>query len=295
MNKIKVEINIYYLLIKIYIMSNYQHLYNKYTQNQNMHVSFNEILKDFSELKPTFNPILDICIIKTLGTYIYNLSNFQKWKICPNIIDEIISMNNSLYSHYNLKNQDIIDIIKKAFNKNEVPSNTINKVYYFVSDSIKENLNMNISGDVTKYFEMKSTYNDSLDKIKLKYQDEWNNIEQQYNIIGDALVQNFNELENDLNFERTTEIIDSIGNQASIEVNKIINNTAILIKENPTLSSQIKIDFDKKIDEIYERVIKSQNFEKSIHDVILDMYGVEKTMHRMSLSLECCSNLLKSI
>jgi hypothetical protein len=46
---------------------------------------------------------------------------------------------------------------------------------------------------------------------------------------------------------------------------------------------------------IYEKVISSKNFDKVIYDALLDMYEVEKAMHRMSLSLVDCSNLLNMI
>lgn len=249
-----------------------QHIYNKYSQNQI--VSFNEILDDFSQIKPTFNPILDICIIKILGGYIYNIKNFQKWKMCPNIMDEITS--------YNINNSDIVNIINKASYND--PSHTINKVYYHVSDTIKNSLNMNNKDDVYKYFEMKSNYNDFLNTIKIKYQESWSDIEKQYDIITNTLLDNFKEIDDDLNYQLTTELIDSIGSEASEKVNKLINMTSKLHK----------IDFDKQMDQIYEQVISSKNFDKLIHDVLLDIYGVEKAIHRMALSLDNCSNMLNN-
>jgi len=268
-------------------MTQYQSIFNKYSQNQNMLLPFNELMKDFNMIKPTFNPILDICIIKTLGSYITNTTNYQKWQICPNLINEIhMSIDSNI-----IEIQAIIDIVDKARKNYEQPDFTINKVYYYISDCIKDSLNMNNSDDVLKYFEMKSEYKERIDMIKLKYSDTWKEIEKQYETIIDVLLENFRELENDLNFEATTELIDSIGVEASKEVEKLINKTAILIKEN-NYSPQIKIDFDKMMDQIYEKVILSKNFDKYIHDIIVDMYGVDKSIHRMSLSLENCVNVL---
>jgi hypothetical protein len=275
-----------------------QSIYSKYSQNQNMDISYDELLKDFTTIKPTFIPILDICTIKTLGSYITNITNFQKWKTCPNLIDEITRIAHTAeFVDYNLKDQDIIDILQNARNKYENPSYTINKVSYYVSDRIKESLNMMKADDVSKYFEMKSNYNNSIDKIKLKYTDAFLDIEKQYEVIADTLCENFSELENDMNFEITTEVIDSIGNEASKEVESLIKRTIILIKENNvlSLSPEMRIDFDNAMDQIYEKIIASKNFDNTIHDVILDMYGVEKAMHRMSLSLENCSYILNKI
>jgi hypothetical protein len=249
-------------------------LYTKYSNS--ITISYNEILNDFSQIKPTFNPILDICTIKTLGSYITNKINYEQWQNCPNLIDELmIGMN-------------------LAISKCKKPSYTINEVSYQVSDIIKASLDMNNPLDVSKYFEMKTKYNEYLDQIKLKYTDGWDDIEKQYENITNILMENFSELENDLNFEATIEIIDSISNEASKKIEILIKEAAILIKENG-LTSQIKIDFDKCMDEIYEQVVASKKFDKVIHDIMIDMFGVEKAIHRMSLSLENCLRLLKMI
>ena len=277
-----------------------QSIYLKYSQNQNINSSFDEILRDFSQIKPTFNPILDICTIKIRGGYIYNVTNFQKWKICPNLLDEIINTSQDI--DYNMK---IEDIIKKAISKYKDPSYTINEIFYFFSDKIKNNINdsMNDSINISKYFEMKTDYNNFLNQIKLKYQDEWSDIEKKYDIISNTLIKNFNELENDCNFETTIELIESISKKVNCKIEQLIDCYSILIKNSNSeniLSSQIKIDFDKKMDEIYEQEIllhfnNNLIFDKLIRDAILDMYGVEKEIHRMSLTLENCSHILKKI
>ena len=246
-----------------------------------MLIPFNEIIDDFRQIKPTFNPILDICIIKTLGSYITNITNFQKWTLCPNLIDEIIVFHDE---YYYIKNQDIIDIITLARNKYKQPSYTINEVSRFVSDNLKNSINNEI--DISKYFDMKAKYNNFLDKIKLKYQDSWDDIEKQYDSISNIVCENFSELENDLNFEKTIELIDSINNEASQQVERLLTQ----IKTNGDV-----INFNEQIDYIYEKVIKSRNFDKTIHDVILDMYGVEKEIHRMSRSILLCNVLLNKI
>ena len=81
--------------------------------DMNMNISFSKLLQDITMIKPTFNPILDICTIKSIGGYITNLTNLQKWKICPKLIDEIIHMNNTLFTVYDggSYNEDALFII----------------------------------------------------------------------------------------------------------------------------------------------------------------------------------------
>jgi hypothetical protein len=259
-------------------------------------ISFDELLILFSSVKPKYVPILDICTIKTFGDYGYNVCKYIMWKACPTLITEIIGVN-TLYSYYNIAEQDIIDIIKTAISKNDTPSSIIDKVYYFVSDSLLKNIDKSNKDEVTNYLSMKYKYNNSLKELTLKYKDTWDDLEKQYENISDALCQNFNELETDDSFEKATELIESIGKEASVIINTLINKTkaSILISKNPELTIQIKLDFNKNMDEIYERVISSKHFEKSIHEVILDMYEVNKEMHRMSLTLEQAIDIVKQL
>jgi len=206
-------------------------------------------------------------------------------------------MEQNIINEYNINTQDIIDIITKGISKFEKPDYTINKVYYFVSDCIKESQLklkiLNNEDNINKYFEMKDKYCKSIEMIKLKYMDKWKEIDTSQ-VSYDTIYENFSELENDINFIATTEIIDSINNEASKEINTLINNISKLLRDEKLdiLSPQIKIYFDNMMDQIYEKVILSKNFDKYIHDIIVDMYGVQKSIHRMSLSLESCSNVL---
>ena len=254
-------------------------LYTKYSQNNSITIPYNEILDDFSQIKPSFNSILDICTIKTLGSYITNKINYEQWQSCPNLANELAIYDMNL------------DCVKIAMSKYKKPSYTINEVFYLVSDMIKANLDMKNPNNIAKYFEMKSKYNEYFDQIKLKYTDCWTYIEKHYENIVDILMENFSELENNLYFQETVEIIESISNEASKKIEILIKHTAILIKDD-LLTSQIKINFDKHMDEIYEEVVASKKFNIVIHNVMIDMFGVEKAIHRMSLSLENCANVL---
>ena len=268
-------------------------LYTKYSQNTNITISYDEILNDFRQIKPTFNPILDICIIKKLGSYITDKIHYQQWQICPDLADEICMIHVDMIDIDNIM---ILDIIKNASSKHKPPSHTINQILYFVSDAIKANINtINSNITVSTYFDIKSKYNNSLDQIKIKYTDSWTDIEKQYENISNIIIENFSELENDVNFKVTTDLIDTIGHEANKKIELLIKQFAILIKENNQLISQIKIDFDKQMDEIYEQVVSSKKFDKVIHDIMIDMFGVEKEIHRMSLSLENCINVVQTI
>ena len=183
----------------------------------------------------------------------------------------------------------------KGSSKCKDPSYTINEVYYYISDCIKNNLNTNEKDIVSKYFEIKSYYNNFLDNIKLKYQQQWDDIKKQYDVVSNILLENFSELENDVNFELTTTLIESIGNEASKKVNQLITTTDIHMGKTHIILPEIIIDFENKMEQIYKDVISSKKFDKLINDALLDMYGVEKEIHRMSLSLKNCSNVLTNI
>jgi hypothetical protein len=64
---------------------------NKYSSSSPM-ITFDEFIDDIHRLTPTLVPIIDISIMTIVGTYLSNLSNYHKWKVCHNINDTINSM-----------------------------------------------------------------------------------------------------------------------------------------------------------------------------------------------------------
>ena len=72
-------------------------LYDKYFKNNSITISYDEILNDFCQIKPTFNPILDICTIKTYGSYITNKitgSDIRELPFCTKWFGPLIGLKN---------------------------------------------------------------------------------------------------------------------------------------------------------------------------------------------------------
>ena len=71
-----------------------QQICNKYEKN--LCIPIDEMIADFSKIKPTLVQLYDICIIKTFGNYIYNLRNRQMWEACPELLNEILNINTGI-------------------------------------------------------------------------------------------------------------------------------------------------------------------------------------------------------
>ena len=267
-------------------MTQLQQIYNKY--NQNWSTSLDKILTHMNMIKPVYkNSLEDIYDIMKLGTCIYNVRNFQMWKVCPNLINEIIDVN-TLYANYNINEQDIINIVNQAIIENIKPSSVTDKVYSFVCESLRKHVKIGNIIDINNYFDMKTKYNDSLTLLNSKYIKKWNKLEKKHDMVENAIYKHIDKLNNDENFIKMTNMIDSIGKETTLDIKELIKNIVILIKPTVELSPslQIKLYFDKKMDEIYEKVIASKDLSKTDYDFLLNMYSVEKEMHRLSLSVE---------
>lgn len=274
-------------------MTQLQQIYNKY--NQNWSTSLGKILTHINIIKPVYkNSLEDIYDIMKLGTCIYNVRNFQMWKVCPNLINEIIDVN-TLYANYNINEKDIINIVNQAIIENIKPSSVTEKVFSFVCESLRKHVKIGNIDDINNYFDMKTKYNDSLTLLNLKYIKKWNKLEKTHDKVENAIYKHIDTLNNDGNFTKMTDMIDNIGNESSLYIKELIKNVVILIKPTDKLSPQIKLDFDIKMDEIYEKVIASKNLSKTDYDFLLNMYSVEKEMHRLSLSVEYSKIVLSAI
>ena len=274
-------------------MTQLQQIYNKY--NQNWSTSLGKILTHINIIKPVYkNSLEDIYDIMKLGTCIYNVRNFQMWKVCPNLINEIIDVN-TLYANYNINEKDIINIVNQAIIENIKPSSVTEKVFSFVCESLRKHVKIGNIDDINNFFDMKTKYNDSLTLLNLKYIKKWNKLEKTHDKVENAIYKHIDTLNNDGNFTKMTDMIDNIGNESSLYIKELIKNVVILIKPTDKLSPQIKLDFDIKMDEIYEKVIASKNLSKTDYDFLLNMYSVEKEMHRLSLSVEYSKIVLSAI
>ncbi len=280
-----------------------QQLYNKYNNFTNF--SFDEFKNDLGQIKPLYKPIIDICIMKSIGNLVDKMLNLKKWNSCPNLKNEIIDMTKQKFPLL-ISEETISSIYNEAMQTNKTPSNAIDNIYYKVSDDLKSNIKSD--QDIKQYFDTKNLYDEQLRQIKLKYQDTWDQLDNDFEQLNDIIIENFEELENNAFFEETIELIEKINDEASVQVKQLIELTRNLLKKEFLLTKEIKgvtsnhifekikkdllIEFNNEMDQIYSNVIASKKFDKSIEFMFLELYDVEKSMHRLSLTFDYGSDFI---
>ncbi len=281
----------------------FEQICTKYNKSTNLiDFSFDEIKKDLVQIKPTYKPIIDICTIRIIGDFVNKMMVQHMWNQCPNLAEEILQLTTTIVPEVNISLEEIINNINSLKSKDTLPSSAIFKLYDIVSDNLKTKINMCNKSDIEYYMNFRSKYHQALETLKLKYIDNWNELEEQVENLNDIIGQNFIKLENNKNFQTTMEIIDEINDIASNQVNKLIGQTtqtfndileqkietggvqSVLFVED--LKRELVESFNVQLEQIYVNVISAKKFDTYSHNIILSLYDVNKEMHRMSLTLE---------
>jgi hypothetical protein len=280
---------------------------NNYMNCQNI-VSFEKMIDDFSQIKPKNIPIVDIYTLKIMGNYAYMLENYEKWQVCPNLTSELFVCLNDKYPNFNFTLDEFNKLISD--NKNTSPSSLDLKIYDFLDIKYKSVNFLNNNESIQQYLHFRRNNYSIVREIISKYKIDWNEISQKYKILETIIEKNFGDLENDDTFNLVIENIDQIEKNANAKIESLIGSYASIGKElypelikNKTVIESITIletlkknmyqQFDKEMDEIYKKEIKTQHYSDDISEFILNLFKVGKSMHLLSIGMEFASIQLK--
>jgi hypothetical protein len=286
-----------------------EQIYSKYITNPI--VTFEEFIDDMQHVKPTFIPILDICMMRLLDDFIHNLKNYYKWKECINDIGpNIIKVTLELYPELQIDYVHINDMIQTQFNKREDPFEIVKHIFNYVQDIYKKYYIELDQVTIEKYYLFRSSYQQQITNLLINYQDDWTMLDNKCDNIVIMLMDKYVELESDDNFIKSVDIIDAISESTSVKINTLITNitNTNTINENMDelynmnnitnldyykivdMFNNFKISttesFNKQMDIIYENHIKLYNFDEHIYNTISTLYNVEKAKHNLSLSIK---------
>ena len=287
----------------------------KYNTESNYIVTFEEMIQDFQTLEPTKIPIIDITIFGTLGKYIYQFINYHKWNVSPNLEDELVNMIISLSDKTKNINVDDLKIIFQKYNNKHSPDSyeVENELFKFVEEIIKKNLPMLQLNDLTslkEYMDFRMNFQKEYKIIMDKYKIDWNDIEIKINNISNIITIKFDELEDLPEFEDTFNMLENVNNKVNIKMEKLIKFTNDLIQQAKEQSSciigyngvmlfeqlkkEIMNSFNKEMDVYFENEIKSLNFDDTVNNMLIQLYDVEKSMYRFSVSLSIIEHGIKN-
>jgi DNA-binding XRE family transcriptional regulator len=273
-------------------------------------ISFDEINDDADKIKPSGFPLIDMFLMKNFGLFVEKKIANEKWKICPDIakkfyeqisekIPDIIEYNEiaELINKFRLEYKDT-SFLSSAID--EIMTNALRKIYW-VDKKIKENID--------KYFESKNIVQDIIKDIINQYNEEWNLIQKNFDIMEEKFGNNFENIEEDQRYIEAQQIIENINNTASDKVDNLRKETIELIKieyqkyvhsitelyKFQSIFDDIKNNFSKQVDDIYYKVLVEYRYDNKIIDDIVSFFSVEKSMHKLNFSFDLVELTLQNL
>ncbi len=305
-------------------MSNHQ-IVTKYINNSpsTMKLSTKEILDDFKKIKPINIAILDISLTYMLGKYMYNYSICNKWEVSPNLLQDILLSVKTKFPNMTKSIDEKIEIFEDEIKEA--------KIFFEAPDSYKfekrlENIFLEIYKDnkdnnvkFEKYdleccrnlLGFKYEINKLIKDCISTYTSEWGSVDIFIKELEQIIMINFEEIESNNAFQDTLSLIETINEKAEKRINVLIINTVELMKSTKLLTKDLnKLEsiyiygelkkhiiknFNKEMEKIYYEEILSHSFSSEVSMALLEMYEVDKSMHRLALTFSELESDLKNI
>jgi hypothetical protein len=270
-------------------------------------ITYDEILQDVNKFKLSGIPLIDIICVKHFGDFLNNKFCCDKWQICPDIISQIYTEFNKQLPECNIQYTDIERHINKLRKDNADVQSIDVKMEIYMTDYLRslywtDKSNKQNEDKIKKYFQSKCIVNDIMKQIKLQYESDWNEIEQQFEDIQELLSKSLDETEDDPKYIAAECLLEKINNDACkyidpirhsiVEEIKLEYQNHIIIKsfsqfnEFQTIFNKLKNKFSNEVEKVYEKVLINNKIDKHIQQYMLELFVIEKSMHAFNLSLD---------
>ncbi len=277
----------------------------KYMNPDNIKTStYEDILQDIQKFKLSGVPILDMILVKNLGDFLNKKFNYDKWKVCPNLIDEIYTNLHQKLENCTIEYNHIEKYITKLRNEYYDVQSIDFKIETYMTDYLRSIywIDKSKEENVQKYFTNKQIVQEIMKEIKFKYECAWNEIYEQSEHIEKILSENFEEIEEDQLYIASEMLLEKINNDACkyikpirehiVEKIKLEYQNYVILNPNANLNKFDKIykelqnEFKEQIEKVYKKVLLDNQIDKNIQQHILELFVVEKSMHMFNMSLD---------
>ncbi len=280
-------------------------------------ISLQELMEDFMKIQISNIPIENIFIIKFMGEYINQYSNYLKWVHYDKIDLELIEQCKKTWPELQIDYTQLIKFVCMGKIENTYIYKVKNQILdyidnvhvkqYQVKDYHKfENIQVQM-----KYLEFRTQSNTILTELFSKYNLECNDIDEQMENFMEKVYENFASLESEENYVTITETFDALQNDINIFLNKLITQYGTIYKKecivqnikNPHILQEMKKKlqdkFDLDMNKIYKEKFteKFNNLDENTVSNLLDLFSVDKQINKIGLTLELAlvdgQNLIK--
>ncbi len=287
----------------------YREFYDKYYKIP--FISSEELTKDIELFFPSEDPLIDVCILKSIGDLVYRLINKQKWLIASNIKVEIISLV-----------KDLIDKEPFSYKMNYCELSKIISIYidsYDNTDSlltkIKEIINFYIIEQCDfKYNSiLKLNFNRRLNYIFNKYCSKWQNITEIYQFPLTIIADRYDSISESKLYIDAVKLLETIDSSAQKVITSLINKTtkeinsfyiAVAKASNDnglTVDDFEKIeriekvvfnDFEGKVIDIFNSLLQKLTLRPELYKIINDIFNINRSSHLLTLKLQLSINAI---
>ncbi len=277
----------------------------KYMNHDNIKTTtYEDILQDIKKFKLSGVPIVDMILVKNLGDFLNKKFNYDKWKVCPDLIKEIYTNLHQKLEGCTIEYNHIENYITKLRNKYYDIQSIDVKIETYMTDYLRSIYWVDKSNEenVKIYFANQQIVQSIMKEIKSKYECAWNEIQEQSEHIETVLEEIFEEIEEDEKYIASELLLEKINNDACKYIKPIREHIVEKIKSeyqnyvmvNPNanlyefdkMHKELKNEFKEQIEKVYKKVLLDNKIDKNIQQHVLELFVVEKSMHMFNMSLD---------
>ena len=283
--------------------------------------SFDEIKKDVENFKPCGTPIVDMIMIKNVGSFVTAKVAMLQWQLCPDLIKDIYNEFDVKFPDFTFDYLSLKNISNKLINENKSPVYIEIEIDGFMRQIFKSKY-FDTSPILDKKYDYEYNFNFYLENVNLasnivkdilsKYKEEWVNIQNNFNKIFEIIENNFEDVEEDEKYITSENMIDKINEEAKLNIEHVLPIYLEKLKlkyqsesenKNPFNKNlimdkyykEIQEEFSEKINEIYYLTLKKLNFDDDWCKKLITFFENEKFVHKMALSIDVMHLMLRNI
>jgi dGTP triphosphohydrolase len=248
----------------------------------NYNITPEEFIIKISCIKPTGNVYIDTYAVKHFGEYIYSVINYQKWKSCSALENDVFQCITDLYPLSMTQLAEITQIMKDSREGSTDPCYTKTNIDKYIIQEYTKSYNFNRDGNITNenidtaraYLEFSQKLYNDLSAVYKKYEESWQDIEDSYDCVNDKIEEVYPDLEDSYN--RLDIEIENISNLVD---NKIISRYEQIINVE---------ELSKQISDVFIETMAELGTNQETKQLIMDIIVSEKiNIHKLNYTMTC--------
>jgi hypothetical protein len=246
----------------------------------NYNITPEELIEKVNSIKPTGNVYIDTYAVKHFGEYIYSVINYQKWKSCSELENDVFRCITGLYPLSMTQLAEITQILKDSREESTDPVYTKTNIDKYIIQEYRRKYNIIYGANITNanmdtartYLEFSQKLYNSLSDVYKKYEECWQTIEDSYECVNDKIEEVYPDLEDSYN-------------KLDIEIENISN-----LVDDKIISGYDKIvdveELEKAIRDTYNQTMTELGTDKETKELIMDITVSEKiNIHKLNYTM----------